>query len=134
MTITTQHQSSRPTATVVHIFLPSSLAENHLFCATWKSDLAPFDTVCRTLREYASYPTRSAAQNKNSIMFTVEYTALHPFTPHRRKQGGPCVAGQYCPEGSPFWQACPGGSYCADATGAITGLCAAGYYCTQVGR
>lgn len=43
------------------------------------------------------------------------------------------MAGQYCPEGSPFWQACPGGSYCADATGTITGLCAEGYYCEEVG-
>ncbi|CAN0474704.1 unnamed protein product, partial [Ectocarpus sp. 8 AP-2014] len=46
------------------------------------------------------------------------------------KPGGPCVAGQYCPEGSPFWRACPGGSYCNDASGVITGDCYAGYYCT----
>ncbi len=43
------------------------------------------------------------------------------------------MAGQYCPEGSTLWNACPGGNYCADATGTITGLCAEGYYCKEVG-
>ncbi|CAN0043892.1 unnamed protein product, partial [Hapterophycus canaliculatus] len=49
--------------------------------------------------------------------------------PHQ--PGGPCTAGQYCPAGSPMWQACPGGSYCADGSGIVTGPCNEGYYCTQ---
>eukprot|EP00752_Nemacystus_decipiens_P010330 g9202.t1 len=45
--------------------------------------------------------------------------------------GGPCVAGQYCPEGSAMWRACPGGQYCADVSGLVTGNCTAGYYCIE---
>ncbi|CAM9865459.1 unnamed protein product, partial [Choristocarpus tenellus] len=44
---------------------------------------------------------------------------------------GPCTAGEYCPQGSPYLQACPGGSYCADSSGKITGDCYEGYYCVQ---
>lgn len=43
------------------------------------------------------------------------------------------MAGQYCPAESPYPQACPGGMYCGDATGVITGNCSEGYYCAQVG-
>ncbi|GMH73236.1 hypothetical protein TL16_g06129 [Triparma laevis f. inornata] len=42
--------------------------------------------------------------------------------------GGPCVASQYCPTGSSYPQPCPGGSYCADSSGRITGLVYAGFY------
>lgn len=43
------------------------------------------------------------------------------------------MAGQYCPEGSAMWRSCPGGQYCADVSGLVTGNCTAGYYCIEVG-
>lgn len=32
-----------------------------------------------------------------------------------------------------MWRACPGGQYCADVSGLVTGNCTAGYYCVEVG-
>lgn len=45
--------------------------------------------------------------------------------------GGRCVPGQLCPNATVVPSPCPGGVYCADYSGAITGLCSAGYYCIQ---
>jgi hypothetical protein len=42
--------------------------------------------------------------------------------------GGPCVASQYCPVGSSYAQPCPGGHYCADSSGKITGETYAGFF------
>ena len=46
--------------------------------------------------------------------------------------GGPCRPGQECPRGTALPTPCSAGSYCATSSGVVTGLCAAGYYCTQV--
>lgn len=44
--------------------------------------------------------------------------------------GGKCLPGYYCPQGSAMALECDGGSYCATtALAAPTGLCNAGYYC-----
>lgn len=44
--------------------------------------------------------------------------------------GGMCVAGTYCPEGSPAPIPCDPGSYCLhDELGSTSGLCLEGYYC-----
>ena len=48
--------------------------------------------------------------------------------PTNSTTGGPCVPSEYCPEGSAYPQDCPGGSYCADSSGQITGDISAGYY------
>ncbi|XP_062603182.1 uncharacterized protein LOC134264959 [Saccostrea cucullata] len=45
-------------------------------------------------------------------------------------QGGKCVRGQYCPEGSPAAIECPGGKYCfSERLSEPTGNCSQGYYC-----
>ena len=42
--------------------------------------------------------------------------------------GGPCQPSEYCPVGSTYAQDCPGGYYCADSSGQITGPINEGYY------
>ena len=41
------------------------------------------------------------------------------------------MAGQNCPLGTGNPVMCPGGRYCIDTSGAITGKCRAGFYCRQ---
>ena len=51
--------------------------------------------------------------------------------PNEAGVGGICVAGQNCPLGTSNPVMCPGGRYCIDTSGAITGKCRAGFYCRQ---
>ena len=42
-------------------------------------------------------------------------------------EGGRCIVGQYCPEGSQAPNECPGGEYCqTNALAMPTGICLAG--------
>ena len=47
-------------------------------------------------------------------------------------KGGACKAGEICPLGSGSPLPCPGGRYCNNTSGVITGVCTAGYYCIKV--
>lgn len=45
--------------------------------------------------------------------------------------GGPCYPGVHCPAGTGVPTLCPGGMYCEDSSGLVTGKCLEGYYCVK---
>ncbi|CAM9131044.1 unnamed protein product, partial [Ectocarpus fasciculatus] len=45
--------------------------------------------------------------------------------------GGRCTPGMLCPNVTGYPLPCPGGQYCANYNGLVTGFCAEGYYCHE---